>query len=285
MEGVVYKYTSPSGKVYIGQTSNEKRRRSEFLRISQSYGGSKMDNARLKYGVENFLYEVLFRKNFDDLEVMANTLNEKEMYYIKLFDSFRNGYNMNKGGAGNVGFEMTKESRLKISENTKQTIREKGHPMSGRKHSEESIKKMRENTKKKFGKENPNYGWNPPRELIDRLSELSRMRVGDKNPFFGKHHTDENKEKYRKLFGKKVVQIDKLTGNVIAIYDSANEAALSVCGNLKAASDIGKCCNGYVNKNGVKIKTAKGYKWQWYQQFKEKGSSTIESIGIGRINE
>lgn len=46
MEGVVYKYTSPSGKVYIGQTSNEKRRRSEFFRINQSYGGSKMDNAR-----------------------------------------------------------------------------------------------------------------------------------------------------------------------------------------------------------------------------------------------
>lgn len=39
MEGVVYKYTSPSGKVYIGQTSNEKRRRSEFFRINQSYGG------------------------------------------------------------------------------------------------------------------------------------------------------------------------------------------------------------------------------------------------------
>lgn len=128
MEGVVYKYTSPSGKVYIGQTSNEKRRRSEFFRINQSYGGSKMDNARKKYGVENFLYEVLFREEFDDLGVMAKTLNEKEMYYIKLFDSFKSGYNMNEGGAGNVGFEMPNDSRLKISENTKHTIKEKVHP-------------------------------------------------------------------------------------------------------------------------------------------------------------
>lgn len=270
MEGVVYKYTSPSGKVYIGQTSNEKRRRSEFFRINQSYGGSKMDNARKKYGVENFLYEVLFREEFDDLGVMAKTLNEKEMYYIKLFDSFKSGYNMNEGGAGNVGFEMPNDSRLKISENTKHTIKEKGHPMKGRKHTEESINKMRKNTQKKFGKENPNYGWKPSKELIDRLSELSKMRVGNKNPFFGKHHTEENKQKYRNLFGKKVVQIDKFTDKVISIYDSANEAAISVCGNIKAASDIGKCCNGYINKKGVKIKTARGYKWQWYQQFEEK---------------
>lgn len=78
-----------------------------------------------KYGVENFLYEVLFREEFDDLGVMAKTLNEKEMYYIKLFDSFKSGYNMNEGGAGNVGFEMPNDSRLKISENTKHTIKEK----------------------------------------------------------------------------------------------------------------------------------------------------------------
>lgn len=61
-----------------------------------------------------------------------------------------------------------------------------------------------------------------------------------------------------------------ITDKVISIYDSANEAAISVCGNIKAASDIGKCCNGYINKKGVKIKTAHGYKWQWYQQFEEK---------------
>lgn len=82
-----------------------------------------------KYGVENFLYEVLFREEFDDLGVMAKTLNEKEMYYIKLFDSFKSGYNMNEGGAGNVGFEMPNDSRLKISENTKHTIKRKGYPI------------------------------------------------------------------------------------------------------------------------------------------------------------
>lgn len=31
MRGIIYKYTSPSGKVYIGQTTKEHQRRNTFL--------------------------------------------------------------------------------------------------------------------------------------------------------------------------------------------------------------------------------------------------------------
>lgn len=277
MEGIVYKYTSPSGKVYIGQTSNEHRRRMEFGRLSQSYGGHRMDMARLKYGPENFSYEVLFRGTFQDEKEMECILNEKERYYIAYFDSFRNGYNMNEGGAGNVGFSMPEKSRMIISRNTKEWIREKGHPLSGKGHTSESIEKMRMNTRKKFGKENPNYGWKPSRELLDRLAALSRQRTGEKNPFYGRHHTENVKNIFREKFGKPVAQIDKNTGKIIAVFQSLNEAAISVCGNIKAATDISKCCKGYVNSKGVKIKSARGYKWEWYNQLQTEGSSTIES--------
>lgn len=277
MEGIVYKYTSPSGKVYIGQTSNEHRRRMEFCRLSQSYGGHRMDMARLKYGPENFKYEVLFRGEFQNEKEMEKILNEKEMYYINLFDSYRSGYNMNEGGAGNVGFYMPDASRKIISANTKDWIKRKGHPLSGKGHSTESIDKMRRNTKKKFGKDNPNYGWKPSKELLDRLADLSRQRRGEKNPFYGKHHTETVKSIYREKFGRPVLQIDKNTGEKIAVYQSLNEAAIHVCGNIKAASDISKCCKGYVNSKGVKIKTARGYKWEWYNQHQIEGSSTIES--------
>lgn len=277
MDGIVYKYTSPSGMVYIGQTSNEHRRRMEFGRLSQPYGGHRMDNARLKYGPENFKYEVLFRATFQDGEEMERVLNEKERYFIAYFDSFRNGYNMNEGGAGNVGFDMPQESRKIISENTKEWIRRKGHPLQGKGHTPESIEKMRRNTKKKFGRENPNYGWEPSKELLDRLAVLSRQRTGEKNPFYGKHHSEDSKNLYRKQFGKPVAQIDKNTGEIIAVYESLNEAAIKISGSIKAASDISKCCKGYVNSNGVKIKTARGYKWEWYNQHQTEGSSTIES--------
>ena len=62
IKGVIYKYESPNKKVYIGQTINEKRRKSEFLQVNQKYGGLKINNARKKYGPENFQYEILFQK-------------------------------------------------------------------------------------------------------------------------------------------------------------------------------------------------------------------------------
>ena len=56
--GIIYKYTSPSGKIYIGQTMNEKERRKKFLGKS-SYAGEKIDTARKIYGPSSFIYEVL----------------------------------------------------------------------------------------------------------------------------------------------------------------------------------------------------------------------------------
>lgn len=61
MIGIIYKYTSPSGKVYIGQTIDEKKRRKEFRNLNIKYAGRKINHARKKYGPENFEYEVLER--------------------------------------------------------------------------------------------------------------------------------------------------------------------------------------------------------------------------------
>ena len=65
MKGIIYKYTSPSGKVYIGQTLNEEQRRKDFLGKAYKYAGMGINNARMKYGPENFEYEVLYEKEFD----------------------------------------------------------------------------------------------------------------------------------------------------------------------------------------------------------------------------
>ena len=68
MIGIIYCYTSPSGKKYIGQTLSEIRRKSRFKNLNRNYGGEKIDNARKKYGPENFKYEVLEKQNFDNKE-------------------------------------------------------------------------------------------------------------------------------------------------------------------------------------------------------------------------
>ena len=47
----IYKWTSPSGKYYIGQAVNLRRRKNDFLNFKRPYTrkGSAIDNAREKY--------------------------------------------------------------------------------------------------------------------------------------------------------------------------------------------------------------------------------------------
>lgn len=263
---MVYKYTSPSGKVYIGQTCRENGRRRDFLRENGLYSsGHFIDDARKKYGPKNFVYEVLFSIESDDPEEVNKLLNYWEIFYIKKYNSHNRdyGYNMNDGGAGNTGIAVSEETRRKLGELSRKRIRENGNPMKGKKHSDESIAKMKANTKKKFGKENPNYGWRPPKELIDRLAEMARQKTGEKNHFYGKTHTQEVKDFLQDKFGRLVIQLDAKTFEEIKTFPSANEAAKQVFGNHKRATEICKVCNRYVRPNGVQSVTAGGYRWRW----------------------
>lgn len=47
-----------------------------------------------KYGVENFYYEIL------EDDIPLNQLDEKEIYYIEKYNSYKKGYNSTKGGDG-----------------------------------------------------------------------------------------------------------------------------------------------------------------------------------------
>lgn len=99
MVGIIYCYTSPSGKKYIGQTINEQHRRNIFLNIKQKYSsGGKIDIARKKYGPENFKYEILQTVKARNKEDLLELLNKLEIYYIQLYNTFQNGYNSCIGG-------------------------------------------------------------------------------------------------------------------------------------------------------------------------------------------
>lgn len=118
MRGIIYKYTSPSGKCYIGQTSQENKRKYRFENIKQSYGSPKINNARKKYGPENFEYEILFEISIDDKDELRKILGEKEIIYIKQFDTINNGYNYQEGGIHKVNVlspESRKQAALKVS--------------------------------------------------------------------------------------------------------------------------------------------------------------------------
>lgn len=114
MKGIVYKYQSPNGKCYIGQTVNESKRRNVFLRENEDYAGVKINNARKKYGAKNFSYEVLEVIERDDIDELSKELDSLEEHYIEIYDSFKNGYNMSIGGDGSRGYKITQEHKEKI---------------------------------------------------------------------------------------------------------------------------------------------------------------------------
>lgn len=143
--GVIYCYTSPNGKKYIGQTVRESRRKSEH-KIETSKTETKFGRAIRKHGWENFTYDILFTLKSFDINRIKIVLNVMEKYLIKKYDSYINGYNLNDGGNGNLGYKHTPEMIIKLTEynrnHSEETNKKKGDANRGMKFSEERKKNM-----------------------------------------------------------------------------------------------------------------------------------------------
>lgn len=114
--GIIYKYTSPSGKIYIGQTTREKARRREFLDSNRKYAGKAINNARLKYGTDAFTYKIILTLKASTKKELSELLNYNEQYFINLYKSNIKGYNITEGGTiGTVGYSHTEETKAKIA--------------------------------------------------------------------------------------------------------------------------------------------------------------------------
>lgn len=85
-------------KIYIGSTKDPERRwfehkQSSKLKSCKSYNYP-LQTAIRKYGVENFYITLI-------CECDISELDELEIFYIKKYDSYNNGYNLTLGGQGN----------------------------------------------------------------------------------------------------------------------------------------------------------------------------------------
>ena len=121
--GVIYKYTSPSNKVYIGQTYNENLRRKDFRKTCEKYAGNKFENARKKYGVDKFTYIVLCRVEANSVQELKLYLNRLERLYIKKYDSITNGYNISEGGGTKMKQDGTEVDMYSIDAEYIRTFR------------------------------------------------------------------------------------------------------------------------------------------------------------------
>lgn len=120
MIGIIYKYTSPSGKCYIGQTIHEHTRKQSHKHSAEIGVDTVFYRAVRKYGWNNFTYEVLFTIDNDDKTRVKQKLDFMECYYIRKFDTYNNGYNMTLGGEGISGNNYhTEEFKQRLSERMK----------------------------------------------------------------------------------------------------------------------------------------------------------------------
>ena len=204
----IYMWTSPSGKSYIGQSVDLQKRKYAFLRFGDIYGGQKINCARKKYHHKSLWdYKVLEYCDVDKLD-------ERERYYIKLYDTINNGYNCESGG--NENKIVSDEVKRKLSEAMKGKRCGENHPMWGRHLTEEQKRKM------------------------------SKAKKGENNPMYGKHRDDETKDKIRLRHNKPVIQFTK-EGEFVAEYESAL-VAKNITGIY--SSNISKCCLGKLKSAG-----------------------------------
>lgn len=96
MYGYIYKTTNKvNNKIYIGQKKSDK-----FLNEKYLGSGVRLKSAIKHYGKTNFTVDLL-QECFSEEE-----LNEREIYYIKKYDSQNPdiGYNLQAGGNSKSGF-------------------------------------------------------------------------------------------------------------------------------------------------------------------------------------
>lgn len=191
----IYKITSPSGKIYIGQ-SLDIEKRWKYYRSLCCKSQSRLYNSLLKNGVENHLFEIIHiikTSNLTEDDIIFE-LNKLEAYYILEYNTFsdynkENGLNLTKGGDSKITSIETKE-KLKSY------------------WTEDRRKKASESY---TGSNNPNYGVEVKKETKDKISVSLKGRKkilsdehilnksismsGEKNPMYGKQHSIETKNK------------------------------------------------------------------------------------------
>ena len=285
---IVYKHITPSGKVYIGITKREKAR--DRWKYGHGYKQNRhFYNAILKYGWKNIEHQILA----SNLSLEEACTLEKEL--ISLYTKQGICYNIAEGGQNGNTMKRTEEEKQHLSEFFKEYFKMHEHPLQGKKHSEESKRRMSENRKNQWQN---NYDY--------LYSFITKIKVGVFNIITGEYqeylsekeaakdlnikettfrrHVDEgsvinnfiiipldsttfeeallkayNREKLNIHCGGQevsVVQLD-LDGNYIATYPSAKQASLQT---RIPASCIGKTCRKQQRQAG-------GYLWVFNREY------------------
>lgn len=200
----IYKITSPTGKIYIGQSKNIEKRLSYYSGL-QCVEQKKIYASLCKYGFHNHAFEIIETCSY-------SIIDDREKYWISYYNSSsENHLNILHGGKGSSGRAWTRELRNKLRDanlgkkQSSETIQKRALSNTGKKRTEETKKKISEARKGiKLSEESKQKisiskkGIKQSKELIEK----TRQRMLINNPFKGKKHSEETKAKMREAKAK-----------------------------------------------------------------------------------
>jgi group I intron endonuclease len=206
----IYKITSPTEKVYIGASKNILKRWSfDYKYVCNVKSQKKLYRSFKKYGIANHKFEII---EVCKIEELFN----KEIYWIKFYNSYKKGLNSTIGGQNPPVQNKPKslEHRLKIGLSNK-----------GKKHSEETKQKIRE--KRALQKFTP-----------EQIQKASNSRKGKESKLKGRKRPNiSDKLKGRKTaISIKCQLYDKINKTIIiaeSIQDLSKKSGISVTSILK----------------------------------------------------
>lgn len=250
---------------YIGWSSDIQNRFWDHkcgLRSNKHFS-TYLQRAWNKHKEENFVFEIIEEYPCDE-----TILKLMEIYFIAFYESFvydGHGYNLTRGGEGNLGHIATEESleKMRISHlgirQSEESIRKRSIAMSGENHpfwgthkTEEQKKKQSE---KMSGENHPFWGTTHSPETIEKMREAKRGKIvkqetrdkiseslkGDKGVWFGK--------KMPNSFSNYLCVTRNNAGNG-KIYWRA-KVGQEYVGQFKAEVEAAKAVDKYIVENNI----------------------------------
>ena len=277
MKGIIYKYTFPDGKVYIGQTRNSEKREREHIDPKTGSVNTGFWEAYQRFGT--YEYEVIREIECDNEDELIDLLNRWESGYIYQYKADNPEYGYNRTSYASVGIESKKilrrvynaiqedyfNSEVQILDSASEKIWRTKLPLT-----EEELFLITEkysdspwlDSLKDFDFKNLRKNRITERRefYLDEHFGYIRFAIGESSQYIAAQYIRENGKQIieETRLGKAIVQLDK-EGNVIKEYGSILEICQAF--NIERGDNIRNVLKG-------KQKTAYGFFWKYKKDMK-----------------